>query len=259
MKKGVPQIKSLLQFVQSYDGKLYYRTYMENNGKMVFDESGDAPASGVEKKIWEPHAGNFIIEEHLPHAKPCIQRVVPITKRPGLFDEEHPPSVLCKLTMTKKDAQGKPQSLSKERLIPLGRRATYVLNGTVDETPVNETFLVTFGNKVEQLDFGTNRAATYTSYVKLFDERRDIYGDNYMITMNEPLDYLGYKVYQSRFEYIGIDDETGKPLAGSVFTIGRDPGLWLKYLGTGMVGLGIATMFYMRAYFFKAKPRQAAA
>ncbi|MFT3882003.1 MAG: cytochrome c biogenesis protein ResB [Gemmatales bacterium] len=141
----------------------------------------------------------------------------------------------------------------------------------LDGQKIDETFLVTFGNKLEQLSFaleltraesqldpGTNRAATYTSFVKLYDERRDIFGDNHMITMNEPLDYLGYKVYQSRFENFGIDDESGKQLAGSVFTIGRDPGLWLKYLGTGMLGLGIATMFWMKAYFFKPKGRHAA-
>ncbi len=174
--------------------------------------------------------------------------------------------------MTKKDAKGNPQTFSRERWIPLNRRVTYALTGNLDGIPVNEPFLITFGNKVEQLGFaleltraesqldpGTNRAATYTSFVKLFDERRDIFGDNYMITMNEPLDYLGYKVYQSRFENFGIDDETGKPLAGSVFTIGRDPGLWLKYLGTGMLGLGIATMFYMKAYFFKPKARKVVA
>lgn len=268
--KSNPHIKSMLQFVQTYDGKLYYRSYQEQDGKMVLEDSGEAPASGIEKKIWDNHAGNFIIEEHLPHARPCIQRVVPITKRPGLLDEENPPSVLAKLTMTKKDAQGQPQTFSKERWIPLGRRATYTLTGNLDGVPVNETFLVTFGNKVEQLSFaieltraesqldpGTTRAATYTSFVKLYDERRDIFGDNHMITMNEPLDYLGYKVYQSRFENFGIDDESGKQLAGSVFTIGRDPGLWLKYLGTGMLGLGIATMFWMKAYFFKPKARHA--
>ena len=38
-------------------------------------------------------------------------------------------------------------------------------------------------------------------------------------------------------------------------TVARDPGLWLKYLGTAMLGLGLCVMFYMRAYF--QKPREA--
>jgi hypothetical protein len=272
MKQGGLRVKSLLQFVQDYDGKLYYRDYLEENGKMKLEESGPAPATGVEQKIWETHAGNFIIEEYLPHAKPCLQRVVPIAKRPGLLDEESPPSVLCRLTMTEKDAQGKPVSFSKEQWVSLRKPAQFDMNGQVEGITFREPFVVSFDFKKErlgfsleltraesQLDPGTNRAATYTSFVKLFDERRDIFGDNYMITMNEPLDYLGYKVYQSRFENFGIDDETGKQLAGSVFTIGRDPGLWLKYLGTGMLGLGIATMFYMKAYFFKPKARKVVA
>jgi hypothetical protein len=84
-----------------------------------------------------------------------------------------------------------------------------------------------------------------------------------MITMNEPLDFRGYKVYQSEFlnliEMLGVEPQTGKPMARSGFTIGRDPGLWLKYLGTAMLGLGIATMFFMKAYFFKPRKRQPAA
>jgi hypothetical protein len=34
--------------------------------------------------------------------------------------------------------------------------------------------------------------------------------------------------------------------------VAYDPGRPLKYLGSLMVCLGIATMFYMRAYFFRA-------
>ena len=39
------------------------------------------------------------------------------------------------------------------------------------------------------------------------------------------------------------------------FTVADDPGLFCKYLGSFLLVLGIATMFYMRAYFFK--PRRA--
>lgn len=297
--KAPPHIKSMLQFVQTYEGKLYYRSYHEQDGKMKLDDAGEAPAAGVGKKIWDSQAGNFIIEEHLPHAKRCTQRVVPVTKRPGLLDEAHPPSVLTRLILIKKDSQGKPQSFYTERWIPLGRRAIFTINGLLDGQKVTETFRISFGNvpvalnfaleltrAESQLDPGTNRAATYSSFVKIFNRPKDLneeeiiaqlppdatddqreaaivdrytFVDSQMITMNEPLEYFGYKVYQSRFEKFGLDDETGKQLAGSVFTIGRDPGLWLKYLGTGMVGLGIATMFWMKAYFFKPKARQVSA
>jgi hypothetical protein len=32
-----------------------------------------------------------------------------------------------------------------------------------------------------------------------------------------------------------------------------DPGMWFKYAGSAMLALGIACMFYMRAYFFKRR------
>jgi hypothetical protein len=44
-----------------------------------------------------------------------------------------------------------------------------------------------------------------------------------------------------------------------VFSVGYDPGIYLKYLGQVMLGVGIFTMFYMRAYFFKPRGRKAAA
>ncbi|MBL8824255.1 MAG: cytochrome c biogenesis protein ResB [Planctomycetia bacterium] len=277
---GRPHIKSLLQFMQTTDGKLYFRTFIEQDGKMLLEDSGEAPPSGVEQRIWDRHAGSFIITEHLPHAKPCVQRVVPITKRPGLLDEENPPALLCRVILTKKDLQNQTHAFSKERWIALGRQAHFAISGTLDNQTFNEPIKLTFGYQQMQLPFsieltraesqldpGTTRAATYTSFVKVNDEKElsELYkffggqayhGDNFMITMNEPLDHRGFKVYQSRFEQFGLDETTGKPMAGSVFTVGRDPGLWLKYLGTGMLGLGIATMYYMKAYFFKPKKRQ---
>jgi hypothetical protein len=41
----------------------------------------------------------------------------------------------------------------------------------------------------------------------------------------------------------------------STFSVARDPGRLLKYAGSLMICLGIAMMFYMRAYFFKARSR----
>ena len=42
-----------------------------------------------------------------------------------------------------------------------------------------------------------------------------------------------------------------KLLYGSVLTVNYDPGRGVKYIGCLLVIGGIATMFYMRAYFFK--------
>jgi hypothetical protein len=73
--------------------------------------------------------------------------------------------------------------------------------------------------------------------------------------MNQPLDHRGFKVYQSNYMPLGWDDND-KPVSLSGFTIGRDPGLLLKYLGSSMLALGITCMFYMKAYFFKPRGKR---
>ena len=56
-----------------------------------------------------------------------------------------------------------------------------------------------------------------------------------------------------------VSNEAGHGMKTSTFSIGRDPGSMLKYGGSLLICLGIAIMFYMRAYFFKrAKPPQQA-
>jgi NO-binding membrane sensor protein with MHYT domain len=48
-----------------------------------------------------------------------------------------------------------------------------------------------------------------------------------------------------------LDD--GRPVSLSGLAVASDPGLWLKYAGSLIVVLGIATMFYMKAYFFRPR------
>jgi hypothetical protein len=96
------------------------------------------------------------------------------------------------------------------------------------------------------------------------DEQRKIAEDsqdmsNLVVTMNRPLDYPDLDGRQLRFfqeNYLAPDKERGTPL-GSVFRVNYDPGRPVKYLGSGLIVLGIFLMFYMRAYFFK-RPAQGA-
>ena len=57
------------------------------------------------------------------------------------------------------------------------------------------------------------------------------------------------KRYGKSKAFLKVD---GKPVSLSGLSVASDPGLWFKYTGTLVVVLGIATMFYMRAYFFRA-------
>jgi hypothetical protein len=124
-------------------------------------------------------------------------------------------------------------------------------------------FEITFGDKTKNLGFtvklvraeqqvdpGTRAAASYTSWVEVYDKDGSLSLEK-MITMNEPLDQHGYKFYQSQYLDMEMDDGSHKPVSLSGFTVGYDPGLLIKYLGSICLALGIFMMFYMRAYFFK--------
>jgi cytochrome c biogenesis protein ResB len=91
------------------------------------------------------------------------------------------------------------------------------------------------------------------------EERRD-----YRIAMNHTLDHGGYKVYQTNYRPM-THPQTGELVLGpdgglvsmSGLTVADDPGLLCKYAGSVLLVLGIATMFYTRAYFFG--PRRSSA
>jgi hypothetical protein len=109
-------------------------------------------------------------------------------------------------------------------------------------------YIVTYANRRLDLGFdivlkkfevgrypGTMRAASYSSLVSVpeLGER--------LIAMNEPLKFKGYTFYQASFS----EDEQGRPQA-SVLSVNRDPGRWIKYLGSLIVVSGIIHLFYMR-------------
>lgn len=89
---------------------------------------------------------------------------------------------------------------------------------------------------------GTMRAASYESIVDVPE-----LGET-TISMNEPLKHGGFTFYQSSFQ----ENEKG-PYA-SVFSVNRDPGRWVKYLGCLAVVLGSIHLFYFKR---KSRPKTA--
>ncbi len=85
------------------------------------------------------------------------------------------------------------------------------------------------------MDPGTNSPAAFKSSV-------EVEGQTYLIQMNEPLVKGGYKFFQSSYSKV-----PGQPTY-SIFTVAKDPGIALKYVGSIMVVLGIAIMFATRPY-----------
>jgi cytochrome c biogenesis protein ResB len=200
----------------------------------------------------------FQVAAWLPKA---VQRewVRPRHVRPGSEPAERlEPALRCTL-----ESGGE----KKEFWVRLSHQATQVIVG-------KEMFFIRYRAAARQLDFsltlkrarqvsdpGTNRPASFESDVVLHAGPAQ---SEHTIRMNHTLDHGGFKVYQTNYRPL-VDPRTGAPLLDedgrlvslSGFTVADDPGLVFKYAGSCLLVLGIATMFTMRAYFFK--PRGASA
>jgi hypothetical protein len=94
--------------------------------------------------------------------------------------------------------------------------------------------------RVRLLDFrsekypGSERAATYESRVRVEDPEKGV--SEHLVSMNNPLRHRGYVFFQASFV-------EGAPMM-SILSVARAPGLPLVYLGTVLISLGLAWMFY---------------
>ena len=121
-------------------------------------------------------------------------------------------------------------------------------------------------NQASSLVFDQQRQALYWNQAASY--RHDIY-----ITMNAPVEFSNpvtgatYRLFQESFngpwkpgsleyEQMVLPTSEKEELYLSVLTVNADPGRWIRNLGCLFVVLGIATMFYMRAYFFKPRRRK---
>ena len=87
---------------------------------------------------------------------------------------------------------------------------------------------------------GTDTPASFESDVVLKDPYRNV-EIHKTISMNHPLDYRGFRVFQSSYIQNG---SSGK---GSVFKMSRNPGLPFIYLSSCTIFLGAFCQFYMRS------------
>jgi hypothetical protein len=135
-----------------------------------------------------------------------------------------------------------------------------LLNDTVKIFTDKVAYIVAYHNRQLPVDFnlnldqfeivnyqGTNKAKEYSSRVTVKEpingkknEFKDILTSP--ISMNEPLKYNGYTFYQASFEK---DEKTNEPVA-SIFSVNKDPGRWIKYLGSIVFSAGIVILFYQR-------------
>ncbi|MFM8378710.1 MAG: hypothetical protein ACKOB1_05215 [Planctomycetia bacterium] len=130
-------------------------------------------------------------------------------------------------------------------------------------------FDVKLGNFERRLDPGTSQASHFSSVVEfLAKSGSPLVKRPVTITMNAPVDFSdpdtgrSYRLFQESFmgPWLPGDElfeqftkgwkERPDRLEASVLTVNYDPGRGVKYLGSGLIVIGIFTMFYMRAYFF---------
>jgi len=164
----------------------------------------------------------------------------------------------------------------QQRLVR-GNRRDVLLEMPVDQVELG--FVVRLRDFEMKLDPGTSQPSHYSSYVEFLDQQgRPLRDEVVRITMNAPVDFAepetgrSFRLFQE--SYIGpfqpgdpefeLYADQAEELEGrravrdqvyaSVLTVNYDPGRGTKYVGCLLVVAGIATMFYMRAYFFK--PRQ---
>jgi hypothetical protein len=244
-----------LQFLQGPGDKLYYRVY----GKNGLKEKGHPidprdPGSSHTLPLQGGMVVKFGITEYLPRAV-ARESVVPRDVPPGTDSERLQPALRATLTVGGK---------SKEFWVRMGRGAARVVVGSelylVRYSPDHlvTDFTLTLKQALERKDPGSDRAAAFESLV-LLSTQPDGKGptSEHRIYMNHPLDYGMFKVYQANYRALTqprsmeliVDNDRKVSFSG--LQVAYDPGLWFKYAGTALVVLGIATMFYMKAYFFK--------
>jgi len=85
---------------------------------------------------------------------------------------------------------------------------------------------------------GSTQPSSYDSYVTVIDGEKSF---PYHIYMNHILVYKGFRIYQMAYD----PDEKG-----SILLVGKDPGMWMTYLGYILMAIGfIMSMFERKSRF----------
>jgi hypothetical protein len=248
-----------LQFLQVADGKVYYRVYGKDGLRQPGQELDVFDRTAFHDLPWKPMELRFQVAGYLADAAEgptCIPRRL----RPGADPAEQPvPAIHCALHVGDKSDEFWVR-LSREAARVMISDAIFLVRYRTMRQPVD--FSLTLKRAEQITDPGTDRPASFRSDVVLShpsDGRQET--RDYTISMNQPLDHQQFKVYQTSYRplldpgtFEPVVDAQGRRVSLSGLTVGYDPGLYFKYGGSCMVVLGIAIMFYMKAYFFKRRP-----
>jgi hypothetical protein len=252
---------SRIDIVQSPDHKLYYRYW--NRHEVV--AAGELPLDGTEVDAFKMPIAQLKmrVSRFVPAPEPS-KVIEPVAFRNDGRAQSSFRAVELRVTVDGNTEQfwllGPPpmpfdaSSFARSKQVVDGKDRRVTFRFPLKQVDVG--FLIRLDNFERKLDPGTSQPSHYSSTVDFLDPEsfKPVLTDVF-ITMNAPVDFSdprngrSYRLFQESFV---PPLRAGQPF-GSVLTVNYDPGRGVKYAGCLLIVAGIVTMFYMRAYFFKAK------
>ena len=281
---AIGQGKQRIDVLQGPDQKLYYRYW--NRREVV--AAGELPADGQPIDAFTMRMGTIKLKTDRHLAAETPRRIVQAVP----FDKTLVPTGAIRAARLRVTVDGHTEEFwvlgmppgsgmfgphPSERKQVAGQGRTVTISLPLDVFDIGLT--VRLRDFERKLDPGTSQPSHYTSVVDFLDSKSlNPMQQNVVVTMNAPVDFTdaaggkSYRLFQESFsgpyapgeelyrQYEQLRDtrlnsaERDKVFV-SVLTVNYSPGRGLVNAGCLLVVSGIITMFYMRAYFFKAKPK----
>ncbi len=226
-----------LRFVQDKEGLIYQiqKGLEVKSGKTVMYE--EVPLGWMDMK--------FKIETYYPHAK--INRLFSPQPETSQSEEDQPAIQIEAGTGNEKKQIWLRQGDQQELLIA-GEKYRIIYG----QKRMPAGFKLTLKDFRVQNYPGTDRPASFESDVTLQDDMTGL-AQNATISMNKPLIHNGFYIYQAGYSLPANREgaEMGHSQQGgevSIFSVGRDPGIPVKYAGAIVMVIGTLTMFYTRRF-----------
>lgn len=267
-----------LDIMQGADRKLYYRVWKSPDVLHIGELPSDGASVRALEKTDAPIA--FYVEQFMPHDRPGqILRPLPFSSKGGSGKQRQ---ARVRLTVDGRSEEfwleGTPMVLdpseppdSTQRRVVAGERRRVAVSLPWDQVDVG--FQVYLHKFERRLDPGTSMPSHYSSLVDFRDleNPETPLRTEVRIALNGPADFSdprtgrSYRLFQESFDgphkpgdhwfekYVPASSPRDE-LFLSIFTVNHDPGRGLKYFGSLLIIAGVATMFYMRAYFFRRTP-----
>ncbi len=230
---GQPEKMNRLELLPLKDGGVEYIAYSPRGKTM----RGKFAAGKVDGSKFEPDWKGLVItvEQWIPDA------AARTTYRPARiqYGQVVPPSALRLVAKNGTEAAGAETSL----WLGLGDRVAVDFdNKSIEIAYFPKRVALPFSVRLERFTVehnpGTRDPAAYSSLVTVFGPNSETF--EYLIQMNEPLEYMGYTLYQASYE-----EAQPRPVT-SILSVNRDPGRYWKYWGSLLIVLGSISLFAVR-------------